>query len=267
MCELFGVSTSIPVRIFCSLEEFSDHGGGSHANRSGWGIAYYDDKDVLLVREALPAAGSPWIKFLETHGLRSHCTIAHVRYASIGAPTLVNTHPFRRELGGRMHVFAHNGSLPDIDKRLPFEGIEFRPVGETDSEHAFCLLLQRLAALWHSAGSEVPTLSDRLEVIGRTAQDLRALGSANFLYSDGDVLFAHGHRRRFEQNGVFGPARPPGLCLGDTREVVQGLDIRWPVAETKGVMVASVPLTDTGWEPLPEGTILAMRDGQIVERI
>lgn len=266
MCELFGVSTSQPVRLFCSLDEFSKHGGGSHVNRSGWGIAYYQERDVLLIREALPAAGSPWVNFLETHGLKSHCTISHVRYASIGAETLVNTHPFRRELGGRMHIFAHNGSLPDIDQSMPYESDLFRPVGETDSEHAFCLLLQRLARLWQQAAGDVPSLSARMDIVQDTAATFRQSGSANFLYADGDVLFAHAHKRRFDEDGTFGPSRPPGLCLGDTREVARGLDIRWPVSKTDGVMVASVPLTQNGWTPLAEGTVLAIRDGKVVAR-
>ncbi len=266
MCELFAVSTSQPIRLYCSLNEFAKHGGRSHVNRSGWGIAYYQDKDVLLVREALPAAGSPWVEFLERHGLLSHCTMAHVRYASVGAATLVNTHPFRRELGGRMHVFAHNGSLPDIERTHPFEGPQFRPVGETDSEHAFCVLLQRLAGLWRKADGDVPPLAARMEVVAGTAAEFRKSGTANFLYADGDVLFAHAHKRRFDDGGTFGPPRPPGLCLGDTREVARGLDIRWPVSKTNGVMVASVPLTENGWTPLAEGTVLAIRDGEVVAR-
>ncbi|MEX3008720.1 class II glutamine amidotransferase [Hoeflea sp. TYP-13] len=266
MCELFGVSTSKPVRLYCSLEEFAKHGGRSHVNRSGWGVAYYEDNDVLLIREALPASQSPWIEFLETHGLTSQCIISHVRYATAGAPSIVNTHPFRRELGGRMHVFAHNGSLEDIETRLGFESDEFRPVGQTDSEYAFCLMLQRLSPLWHRAGGSVPRLDERLDVVSHTAAELRRLGSANFLYADGDVLFAHADKRRFDVDGKFGEIRPPGLCLGRTREVAKGLDISWPVAKTNGLMVASVPLTSSGWTPLGEGTVIALRDGEEIAR-
>ncbi|MCP4318916.1 MAG: class II glutamine amidotransferase [Hyphomicrobiales bacterium] len=267
MCELFGVSTSQPVRLHCSLKEFAKHGGRSHVNRSGWGVAYYEDNDVLLIREALPASQSSWIGFLETHGLTSQCIISHVRYATAGAPSIVNTHPFRRELGGRMHIFAHNGGLKDIEANLAFEADEFRPVGQTDSEYAFCLLLQRLAPLWHGANGATPALADRLDVVVRTAADLRRLGSANFLYADGDVLFSHADKRRFDVDGKFGETRPPGLCLGETMEVAKGLDISWPVTRTDGLMVASVPLSASGWDPLDEGTVIALRDGVEVARI
>ncbi|MDA4844052.1 class II glutamine amidotransferase [Hoeflea poritis] len=267
MCELFGVSTSEPVRLYCSLDEFAKHGGGSHVNRSGWGVAYYEDNDVLLIREALPAVQSPWIGFLESHGLTSNCTICHVRYASVGAPSIVNTHPFRRELGGHMHVFAHNGTLSSIEKKLPFESSEFRPVGQTDSEYAFCILLQRLAPLWQASATEAPALADRLNVVVQTAADLRRQGAANFLYADGDVLFAHADRRRFDVDGEFGEPRPPGLCLGYTRDLVKGMEIKWPVTATAGILVASVPLTGEGWVPLEEGTVIALREGEEVARV
>ncbi len=266
MCELFGMSSSQPVRLFYSLDAFSKHGGRSHVNRSGWGVAYYEDNDVLLIRDAHPAADSPWIGFLENHGLKSHCTICHVRYATVGAVSIVNTHPFRRELGGNMHVFAHNGGLKNIEAALPFESDRYRPVGQTDSEHAFCVLLQRLVAIWRDKKDKIPPLEDRMAVVVDTARDLRQLGSANFLYADGDVLFAHADKRRFDVDGKFGEIRAPGLCLGNSQEVIEGLNVQWSGTDRKGLMVASVPLTSSGWSALPEGTVIALRDGVEVAR-
>lgn len=46
-----------------------------------------------------------------------------------------------------------------------------------------------------------------MAIVTRFAADMRALGPANFLYADSDVLFAHGHRRI--QAG--GEIAPPGL--------------------------------------------------------
>ena len=46
-----------------------------------------------------------------------------------------------RELWGRYWIFAHNGNLTDFAPEL--DG-SFVPVGLTDSERAFCWLLQRL---------------------------------------------------------------------------------------------------------------------------
>ena len=58
-----------------------------------------------------------------------------------------------RELWGRYWVFAHNGDLKDYAPRL--HGA-FRPVGDTDSERAFCWLMQELA----KAHASVPPIAE-----------------------------------------------------------------------------------------------------------
>ena len=65
--------------------------------------------------------------------------VAHVRYASTGARTVANTHPFLQD--GRL--FAHNGvvqGLPDLDRRLTELGTADLVHGETDSERVFALI-------------------------------------------------------------------------------------------------------------------------------
>ena len=268
MCELFGVSSSEPVRVTYSLHAFAEHGGLLHPNKSGWGIIYHEGKDALLIKEPEPASDSPWVRFIERQPLASTCVIAHVRYASVGAPNFANTHPFMRELGGRAHFFAHNGGLEDIWKKLPLQTTAYVPIGETDSEYAFCFLLERLAELWRGA-SDPPALADRLAIVGEAAEKFRQLGTANFLYSDGDVLFAHAHKRRWDDgSGVFGEARQPGLSLATRRGLsVKGLKVEAPHTNTNVLYVASVPLTDDGWTPLSEGTLLALQDGEVAGRI
>ena len=40
-----------------------------------------------------------------------------------------------------------------------------------------------------------------------------------------------------------------------------------PDADTPALMLASVPLTDEGWSPLPEASITALKDGVEVARV
>lgn len=269
MCELLGVSASKPVRVTYSLHEFAEHGGRLHPNKAGWGIAFYEGRDALLIKEPEPAADSPWVRFIETQPLTSTMVMAHVRHATVGRPSLMNTHPFRRELGGRVHLFAHNGSLHGIERHLPLRTGRYRPVGETDSEHAFCALLERLATLWGSSG-ELPSLDARLGVVAALAAELRELGTANFLFSDGDVLFAHAHERNWDLGGGrLSEARPPGLSIASHRDLsTRGLEVSPAGRDGHDVLyVASVPLTEHGWTPLPEGTLLALRRGKEVARV
>jgi glutamine amidotransferase len=267
MCELFGVSSSKPVRLRYSLHAFAEHGGLIHPNKSGWGIAYHEGRDALLIKEPKPASDSPVVRFIESWSATTTCAIAHVRYATAGEPSFANTHPFMRELGGQMHVFAHNGSLVDIRDEVPLSSDRFQPVGETDSEYAFCILLERLAPLWRDR-TEAPALGDRLEVFADTAREMSALGAANFLYSDGDVLFLHAHRRRWDEGGGrFSEPRAPGLSIATLDDLlVPGLHVEAPHDETEIAFVASVPLTEEGWQPLPEGTVAALQGGRLVAR-
>jgi predicted glutamine amidotransferase len=174
----------------------------------GWGVAFYAGYDVALFREPAPAAHSPLVQHLEDQGPRTHLAISHIRHATRGAVTLANTQPFVRELGGQTHVFAHNGHLPGIWDKPGFTLGTDRPVGETDSEQACCVLLGRMRGLWRDG--ILPPLSDRLALLERFAAELRTMGPANFLYADGDVLFAHGHRRI---QRATGKVEPPGLWM------------------------------------------------------
>lgn len=269
MCELFGMSSSVAVEVKYSLHEFAKHGGLLHQNKSGWGIAYHEGKEAVLLKEPAPASDSPLVGFIESHPLSTNCAIAHVRYATAGSPSFANTHPFIRELGGQRHMFAHNGSLPSIWSKISLKSGRFLPVGETDSEYAFCLLLEGLMPLWKQ-GKEPPPLEERLEIISQVARELRSLGQINFLYSDGETLFVHSHQRRWEENGGFSEPREPGLSIisFDSAELAtRGLHVKGADADVAITAVASVPLTAEGWKPLPKGTVLALSKGREVARI
>jgi glutamine amidotransferase len=62
MCELFGLSSAGPFRVRYSLHTFAEHGGVLHPNKSGWGIAYHEGKDALLIKEPEPASDSPFAR-------------------------------------------------------------------------------------------------------------------------------------------------------------------------------------------------------------
>ena len=152
MCELFAMSSLKSSNVNYSLNEFAKHGGLTYSNKSGWGIAYFAGRDAFLIKEPEPASDSPWVDFVARQDLQSTCVMAHIRLATVGDPALHNTHPFQRPLGGRTHVFAHNGTLHDLYEKYPPTMLNHHPVGDTDSELAFCLLLDALGAVWRSSG-------------------------------------------------------------------------------------------------------------------
>ena len=267
MCELLALSSSQPARLTFSLRALASHGGEDGTAHDGWGVAFYQGADVALFREPAAAGDSALVRFLESQGPGTNLAISHIRRATRGAVTLANTQPFVRELGGRMHVFVHNGDLPGIDRgeRLPID--RDRPVGQTDSEHAFCALLARLRGLWEAASPLPPPLDARLSVLTTFATDLRSLGPANFLYADGDALFAHGHRR---VQRATGKVEPPGLWALQRHctQADPSPDRHGGVSIAQGgqavLLIASVPLTGEAWRPLSEGELIAVRAGELL---
>jgi glutamine amidotransferase len=262
MCELFGLSSRVATTASFSLEKLARHGAVGQPNVDGWGLAFFDARDVRLYKEPEPAGDSVWLRFILERQLECTLAISHIRRASQGALTHANTQPFTRELGGRSHVFAHNGDLRGL-RGLEARGAErFRPIGETDSEQAFCILLQRLAPLWE--GRE-PSAAARVAVIEAFAAEMREHGEANFLYSDGDLLVGHGHRR-------LAPAGAPGApglwflerSLPDEHDALaaKGVALGPHRAGQPISMMASVPLTDEAWRPLATGQIVVLRGGR-----
>lgn len=145
MCELFGMSSLLPANVRFSLEIFGERGGNSGPHADGWGIAFREGQDFRVIKEAQPAAGSACLRFIETHDFKSDVVISHIRQAtSPKALSYANTHPFARELYGFTHVFAHNGDVQGIFEDNRFGLNYYFPQGETDSERAFCSLMDRL---------------------------------------------------------------------------------------------------------------------------
>jgi glutamine amidotransferase len=264
MCELLGLSSNLPATASLSLSRLAEHGGPPTSIRDGWGVAYYEGADVRLIKDAGSADDSDWLRFVGQHDLRSDVVMAHIRKARVGTPAYRNTQPFVRELAGRTHSFAHNGFLPGILEVATLQSLRFAPVGETDSEQAFCGLLGRLATIWAKPGT-IPPLESRLDVIAAFAAEVRGLGPANFLYSDGDALFAHGDRRK---NPATGIVTAPGLvflqhqCSPARAEITaNGLTVTG--ADQIISLVASVPLTAEPWHAFAEGEVIAFRAGRI----
>jgi predicted glutamine amidotransferase len=267
MCELFALSSRLPTEVRFSLETFSRRGGLAGRNKDGWGIAYYVDGDVRLVKEPEPADGSACVRFMQEHPFASSMVVSHIRKATRGAPAMKNCQPFQRELGGRMHLFAHNGDLDLVRLRARLPLGAYRPIGDTDSEYAFCALLEQLAPAWRDGA--VPALERRRRIVEDFAAAIRELGPANFIYTDGDALFLHGHRR---MHGDGLPPHAPGLHVlqrhcgsHPTAWQGEGVDIA-ARPEQDVLLAASVPLTDEpDWRALAEGELVVARRGTLGE--
>lgn len=262
MCELLGMSSNKKTNINISLSTLAQRGENPHFHGDGWGVAFYEDKDVRLIKDVGEAKKSDWVHLIKKEHILSHDVIAHIRKSTVGKVSYSNTHPFIRELFGRVHTFAHNGTLVGIDEK--FKTKNFHPVGSTDSEKAFCLLMDRMMELWHGHHDLIPALTNRIELIEEFSKEMRQLGPINFLYSDGEIMVGHGHKRH---DPVTNKVEWPGLHFNHLicDEFSEAGVTLSSSTDRMITLFASVPLDDDGnWKPLREGQIVAVRKGEIV---
>lgn len=184
MCELLGMSANVPTDICFSFSGLVQRGGGTGPHKDGWGITFYEGKGCRTFKDPQPSFNSPIARLVQEYPIKSCSVVAHIRQANRGKVALENTHPFTRELWGRNWTYAHNGQLKG------YHGLEtgnFRPVGETDSEKAFCWLLHKLATRYPRTPGNMEAV---FRYIATLAGELREKGVFNMLLSDGRYVMA-----------------------------------------------------------------------------
>lgn len=184
MCELLGMNCNVPTDIVFSFAGFRRRGGSTGPHRDGWGIAFYEGKGARLFHDVSPSANSEIAQLVQSYPIKSKNVISHIRRRTRARVCIENTHPFQRELWGRTWVFAHNGHLQGI-KRKPL-GF-YAPIGSTDSEHAFCYMLDAVRRRFRTP----PRPRVLWGLIQRLADEIAALGKFNFLMSDSRYLYSY----------------------------------------------------------------------------
>lgn len=185
MCQLLGMNCVSPTDIVFSFTGFAMRAGRTDVHKDGWGIAFFEGAGVRHFVDYEAAIASPVADLIKRWPIKSKNVIAHIRKATQGVVALENCHPFVREMWGRYWVFAHNGDLKNFSPAI--DG-PFHRVGTTDSELAFCYLLQELRRRFGNTSPELPALAAALEELSR---EIAAFGVFNFLLSNGNALFAH----------------------------------------------------------------------------
>jgi glutamine amidotransferase len=157
-----------------------------------------------------------------------------------------------RELWGRYWLFAHNGDLKDFSPRLH---AGFQPVGETDSERAFCWLMQELA----KAHAGVPSVDELSRTLQELVPTIARHGTFNFLLSQGEALWAHCSTRLHHVVRQH-PFRSASLQDEDvTVDFAEQTSPRDRVA-----VVVTEPLTrDEIWLPFAPGEIRVFVEGEL----
>ncbi|OKH24666.1 class II glutamine amidotransferase [Chroogloeocystis siderophila] len=250
MCQLLGMNCNVPTDICFSFEGFSARGGRTDEHQDGWGIAFFEGLGCRIFLDAKPAIASPVADLVRRYPIHSTHVIAHIRKATQGGIALVNCHPFQRELWGRYWVFAHNGNLLDFHAQIT----HYQPVGQTDSERAFCLILE---ALRQSFPTGKPLLKELYPVLRDITALIADKGIFNYLLSDGEHFFTYCSTKLcyIVRQAPFAAAH-----LIDEDITVDFQKLTTPCDRV--AVIATTPLTDNEvWTQIHPGELLVFQDG------
>ncbi|WCE30440.1 class II glutamine amidotransferase [Vibrio sp. SCSIO 43137] len=202
MCELLGMSANVPTDICFSFSGLMQRGGKTGPHTDGWGITFYEGKGFRTFKDPNPSCNSKIAELVQGYPIKSRAIVSHIRQANRGEVNLENTHPFTRELWGRYWTFAHNGQLSDYDK---LETGRHRPVGKTDSELAFCWLLNKMEQQYPEPPQD---LCGMFRYVAECCEELKQLGVFNMLLSDGEYVmtFCTNHLYWITRKAPFGKA-------------------------------------------------------------
>lgn len=257
MCQLLGMNCATPTDIDFSFRGFSQRAGVTADHCDGFGIAFFEDKACRLFVDNQSAVSSPIAEFIRNYPIKSRNVIAHIRKATQGKINLENSHPFMRELWGRQWVFAHNGDLLDFKPQL--QG-RFQPVGDTDSERAFCFILEQLSLRF---GAVQPSLDALSEVLAQIVPSIAEHGTLNFCLSNGQALFSYATTKLhwLVREYPFQHAR-----LIDVDVEIDFSTVTTP--EDRVAVITTEPLTENeSWQAYQPGEMIVFKDGKIEQRI
>lgn len=251
MCRLFGLHAgSQAVRAtFWLLDAPDSLADQSRREPDGAGIGTFDAAGNAHVAKQPLAAWEDHAFAREARVLKSTTFLAHVRYASTGAHTMVNTHPFEQD--GRL--FAHNGSFGDLerlDQRLAEFGVADLVKGQTDSERLFALITAETRRAKGDVGAGIT------RAVSWIAQELPVF-SLNLILATGSdmwaVRFPDTHELHILERPAARSAGAPPLDARSSR-------IRAHSKEASGaghVLIATEPMDDNPqWRELPAGALV-----------
>lgn len=227
----------------------------------GWGVAYYNAGAPHVIK-SISSAQVDNLFHRVSGVVTSETVLAHLRKATQGQHSILNTHPF--QFG--QWVFVHNGNISNFDglreellDRIPPVLRRFI-LGDTDSEVLFYLLLGHMArrcelkqtgyTLDDLIDAARATVDEVISVAGELCLDDAGPPTANFLtftitngmtmlaHQGGKALYFSTYKERCPERDIcphFGPA-----CEAPSR-----------AGFVKHLLISSEPLQgDNVWTPL-----------------
>ena len=131
-------------------------------------------------------------------------------------------------------------------------------MGDTDSEHAFCWILQELS----KSHADVPSIEELTLTLKDLAARIAQHGTFNFLLSNGLALWSHASTSLYyiERRHPFGAARlsDEDLALDFSQETDEKDEV--------AVIVTSPLTTNEEWTAFGKGELLVFEQGRRLKR-
>lgn len=262
MCQLLGMNCNNPTDIGFSFAGFRKRGGMTDHHTDGFGIAFFEKSacgkvGLRLFHDDKPSYCSPIADLINRYPIKAMNVISHIRKATQGNTCLANIHPFVREIWGEKWVFAHNGQLnSEFLTKLSTNNDYYQPVGTTDSEMAFCYLLNQLKIQFN----EKPDDRILFVFLTKICRTLSKEGLFNCLLSNGHWQLAYAGSLLFylTRQAPFGKAILSDDELSiDFSEETSSFD--------RVTVLVTIPLTSNEtWQQLAVDECLVFCDGAIV---
>lgn len=255
MCELLAMSANVPTDICFSFSGLMQRGGNTGPHKDGWGVTFYEGKGCRSFKDPMPSAQSPIAELVTNYPMKSQAVVCHIRQANSGSVCLENTHPFVRQMWGRNWTYAHNGQLKNFSSELP---VKYHiPIGTTDSEHAFCWIMDQLHLKF---GAMEPQRETLFSYISELTRKLDSLGVANVIITDGEYVFAYcsNNLHWLTRRAPFGPA-----SLIDVEVTVNFKNVT--SCNDVVTVIATKPLTDNeAWQKMAPTEWRLFRLGELI---
>ncbi|MDR0852134.1 MAG: class II glutamine amidotransferase [Clostridiales Family XIII bacterium] len=242
MCQLFAVNADRKININEELSTFVSH---SVLHKHGWGYADFSEHRVHMMRETNPAFSSTYLKEKLSKPFDVKNGLFHLRYATIGAVDIGNTHPLTAlDLEGRQWSIIHNGTIFNGDNLDRFFNVQ---TGDTDTERLLLYIIERMNSGIKNDREPLNEMR-RFKILNKALTEIAPGNKLNVILSDSEVLYVHA-------NSLHG-----SRLLGEEawNDYLYLLDLG------SALLFCTVPLDDRSWTPIPLNTVLAYKDGKLL---
>ncbi|QSH41670.1 class II glutamine amidotransferase [Lentisphaerota bacterium ZTH] len=249
-CEVLAASFSKAVQAGPLLKKFWSYGSD---NPHGWGFTTYLNGFTYIFKAPDNAARSQFADNL-TDKIKCNTFIAHVREASVGNAIYLNAHPFARILNGKEYVMVHNGTLKN-EFRKGLKTRYFFPAGKTDSEQAFCYVMDQIKIQKLEALN-----NNELKALYKVFKEVNSFGRFNCILEVGDKLIVYQDIHQHNNLKI--------LKLGYDSKFIGNFakDAGFKLPEyCSGYLLSARPLSSAeNWTLLKPGQMLVLEKGKII---